>query len=159
MFLCVLIALLKIFSTQHKQAREFSENEHYTQLSCGHIFTVTDMDKHVDRAPDSEVCPLQCPICSSLLSSTFRYGNQMKESLLHVEAVSKEAKVRRREKAPLLKLYADKMIVQKLTRPNMRKLIDGLNAEEEFLFFVLAKVHSLVPPGYPLRKIATTVKN
>ena len=146
------------FSTQHKEVREFSENEHYTQLACSHIFTVTEMDKHVDRAPDSEVCPLQCPSCSCFLSSTFRYGNQMKESLLHVEAVSKEVKVRRREKAPLVKLYADKAIVQKLTRPNMKILMDGLNPKKEFLFFVFAKVHSLVTSSDPSMKINMTIE-
>ena len=79
------------FSTQG-MAGKFSTKETYTQLPCGHIFTVQDMDKHVSQRPSHDISPLQCPECSSLFSCSYRYGNPAKEALLHVEAVKEVCK-------------------------------------------------------------------
>ena len=72
----------KVFFEQLKS----SVSKSYTQLPCGHIFSVQDMDRHVHQERKS-VSPLLCPDCSSPLSTSGRYGNQMKESLHHVQAV------------------------------------------------------------------------
>ena len=70
----------------------YSDKQSYTQLTCGHIFTVQDMDKRVAERPSGVVGPLQCPECFSPLSCSFRYGNFIKESLVHVEAVKLKVK-------------------------------------------------------------------
>jgi hypothetical protein len=62
----------------------YSARKAYTQLPCGHIFTVEDMDRHTDPIPNSVVGPLQCPKCSAPLHCSHRYGNKMKEALSHV---------------------------------------------------------------------------
>ena len=72
----------KVFFEQLKS----SVSKSYTQLPCGHIFSVQYMDRHVHQERNS-VSPLLCPDCSSPLSTSGRYGNQMKESLHHVQAV------------------------------------------------------------------------
>ena len=63
----------------------YSARKTYTQLPCGHIFTVEDMDRHTDRTPNSVVGPLQCPKCPAPLHCSYRYGNKMKEALDHVD--------------------------------------------------------------------------
>ena len=75
------------FVSQLVTPGSYSVKQAYTQLPCGHIFTVHDMDKRAADRPSSVVGPLQCPECSSPLSCSFRYGNLVKKSLLHVEAV------------------------------------------------------------------------
>ena len=62
----------------------------FIQLPCGHIFPIRRMDDYVDSHPRSKVTPLQCPECSSPLNCSYRYGNSMKTSLLHVDAVRRK---------------------------------------------------------------------
>ena len=75
------------FLSQLRSHRGYSTDQVYTQLPCGHIFTVNEMDKHTTPDSNSFVQPLQCPECFGLISCSYRYGNRMKEALLHVDAV------------------------------------------------------------------------
>ena len=76
------------FSALLAISAQFSPEKVYTQLpNCGHILPVQDMDKYVHQKPSSQISPLQCPACSSLLSCSYRYGNPAKKALSHVDAV------------------------------------------------------------------------
>ena len=149
----------KAFSSKLVSSRKFSNQQVYTQLPCGHIFTVQDMDKHVADRPSSVVGPLHCPECSSPLSCSFRYGNLVKESISHVEAVKAKVKsqifsLSAEEKERLNCMYSQ----QKLNRifelfPKLHTCVlnfikklryhDSIISKEEgFLYFVVFKVIS-----------------
>ena len=78
---------LESFMSQLKMSKKMSPDQCYFQLPCSHIFAVEDLDKYVEHLPKCEVSPLQCPECCSPFSCSYRYGNHMKDSLLHVDAV------------------------------------------------------------------------
>ena len=72
----------------------YSSRQVYSQLPCGHIISVQDMDRITsEQLTEDTVCPIQCPECFLPLSCSYRYGNAMKKSLLHVEAVSAKLRV------------------------------------------------------------------
>ena len=77
-----------VFKNLYKSSDSFSNSKACTQLPCGHIFTVDTMDRYTEQTlSSSNVVPLQCPECSAPLSYSYRYGNRMKESLVHVNAL------------------------------------------------------------------------
>ena len=75
------------FMSLLKISKKISPDQCHIQLPCSHIFAVEDLDKYVESLPEYEVSPLQCPECCSPFSCSYCYGNRMKESLLHVDAV------------------------------------------------------------------------
>lgn len=77
------------FSHLLMDTQPFTEDERYTQLPCGHIYTVREMDQYCREKPEDKVGPFQCPECSSPLSCSYRYGNVVKESLFHVSAAKR----------------------------------------------------------------------
>ena len=150
------------FVNQLVTSGSYSVKQAYTQLPCGHIFTVHDIDKRVADRPSSVVGPLQCPECSSPLSCSFRYGNLVKKSLLHVEAVKLKvngsAHLSAEEKDQLNRVFRFSLsnVSQQTLNDNpdvfkplqcmlniKKKLSDPtgiVSREESFLFLLLTKV-------------------
>ena len=146
----------------------YSAEETYTQLPCGHIFTVKDMDRHTDRMPDSIVSPLQCPNCLAPLNCSYRYGNKMKEALFHANKLKTKVKTLIGAQANLAAEMRDKLkhicrfpiiaysdtyrLIEasktSLVQPikvllevvNKLKSFEPVSRDEGFLFFLLAKV-------------------
>ena len=136
----------------------------YTQLRCGHIFTLQDMEERM-RRKISEVGPLQCPACFSLLSLSGRYGNPAKEALSHVgrvkERVGMLTIVDKEERNQLKHILAhfstehsDKLIRKNselFSKPveciaNFQKRLHSPNEVEKseaFILFLLSKVLTL----------------
>ena len=168
----------KAFSSKLVSSRKFSSQQVYTQLPCGHIFTVQDMDKRVADRPSSVVGPLHCPECSSPLSCSFRYGNLVKESISHVEAVKAKVKslvfsLSAEEKKRLNCMYCT-ISQQKLAKtlglfPKLHTYIlnfikklryhDSIISKEEgFIYFVLLKVVSLHTSASQLKSLLARLK-
>ena len=105
------------FMSQLKMSKKMSPDQRYFQLPCSHIFAVEDLDKYVEHFPKCEVSPLQCPECCSPFSCSYRYGNRMKDSLLHVDAVRAKVEdlTKRQETSDQKTLRLDQLF-----RPTMR---------------------------------------
>lgn len=60
---------------------------------CGHIFAVSDLDRHMDMQNDTaeshEIQMKRCPRCSTTIRLSLRYGNIIKQQLRDIEKVKK----------------------------------------------------------------------
>lgn len=64
------------------------EGTRYLQLfDCSHILTVEEMDAWMHRELGDDVQLIQCPKCSTAITFSFRYGNQIKRTLKNMEHV------------------------------------------------------------------------
>ncbi|XP_068721845.1 NFX1-type zinc finger-containing protein 1-like [Montipora capricornis] len=67
------------------------EDMRYVQLlNCGHILTVKEMDSWMHREIDSSVQLIRCPRCSTAVTFSYRYGNQVKRTLKNLENVKRD---------------------------------------------------------------------
>ena len=68
-----------------------TEATRYIQLhNCLHIFAVEEMDAMMQEDLGSNVQLMRCPRCSTPITFSFRYGNQVKRALKNMENVKKE---------------------------------------------------------------------
>ena len=68
------------------KAPKTTENIRYLQLfDCGHIVEVDVMDRWMLRDLGSDVRLIHCPTCSVAITFSYRYGNQIKETLKNVD--------------------------------------------------------------------------
>ena len=161
------------FSKQHKLSKPFMFGDRYVQLPCGHIFTVSYMDEFI-RKPKSEVKPLQCPVCYSPLSTSYRYGNLTKESLRQVEGIRTDIL----ENSPnnnehLLQMHRDiiqsKPWLDKVNIPYVNlclsliqkneRFIVTWSPERKFLLSIFAKVLEGFYPAVITHRIRSIVDN
>ena len=72
---------------------ETDERIRFVQLvDCGHVIEVRRMDEWMQRPLDHHVQLRRCPVCSTPIRCSFRYGNIVKRSLEDVRHVVKEAR-------------------------------------------------------------------
>ena len=68
-----------------------TETTRYIQLrNCHHIFTVEEMDAMMHHDLGNDVQLKRCPKCSTPITFSFRYGNQVKNALKNMEKVKNE---------------------------------------------------------------------
>ena len=143
------------FASQHRLSKPFSYQYRYIQLPCGHIFNVTEMDKFVE-SPHTEVGPICCPVCSSPVSTSYRYGNLAKEALHHVEAVSSIIKQTIPSDSGNVLHFFSKIgarisntMLRSINVPSLTRCVSHLpvmlnrrtfSSEETFLLFLLAQI-------------------
>lgn len=139
------------FSSLLIMSETYSAEQVYTQLPCGHLSTILDMDRLV-RRPSSDVIPVQCPQCFSLLSCSYRYGNPVKEALFCIEAVKAKmtasivkSNLSSEEKDQLHRIFSEmpfsiamSNFKYRLSRPN-----EVVSKEDGFIYFLLATVSKL----------------
>ena len=81
----------KKFLGKLKEAKQFNEDVLYFQLGCGHIFPAVFLDAYMNPKPvgDIQVAPRKCPVpgCKHQISTGYRYGNSVKQSLQDVRVV------------------------------------------------------------------------
>ena len=86
----------KKFKQKLKFQGEFTKDNQYYQLVCGHIFSIKYLDEYVDKicmpksAESMLIHPLLCPVkeCSAPFMHGYRYGNQVKLLLKYVQDVN-----------------------------------------------------------------------
>lgn len=159
------------FLRQLQISPAYSDKQVYVQLPCGHIFTVEDMDEHVHPKAECEVSLLQCPVCSSPLSCSYRYGDAMKKSLHDVNAVKRAIDAKSRNKDCLLRMYSDagkgvnSEHVSEAGPPQLHKSFmialrkvckTEPSTEEEFLLFLIVKLFQFVQQ-YSLSELADEI--
>ena len=84
----------RVFTKLLRGEKKFQKDQLYVQLGCDHIFTAEFMDNYMYQKPTRDILigPKKCPAlkCGMWVSSSFRYGNIVKQSLCDVEYVRKE---------------------------------------------------------------------
>ena len=82
----------KELSSMLSEGRAVStEATRYIQLhNCRHILPVDEMDAMMQQDLGSNVQLMRCPRCSTPITFSFRYGNQVKKTLKNLENVKKE---------------------------------------------------------------------
>ena len=84
------------FASRLRSPGKFNKDAVYYQLWCKDIFLVKYLDDYVQHKsnPSSDILvrPLKCPHCPILLSSSHRYGNQVKRVLSYVQGVNATVK-------------------------------------------------------------------
>ncbi|XP_068716349.1 NFX1-type zinc finger-containing protein 1-like [Montipora foliosa] len=100
----------KISSMVGDGQNTLTETTRYVQLfDCGHIFTVEEMDSWMDKQMDRNVQLLRCPRCSTAITFSYRYGNQVKRRLKLVKNVKDELCKLGIEKATLARDLFDQL--------------------------------------------------
>ncbi|XP_068725584.1 NFX1-type zinc finger-containing protein 1-like isoform X1 [Montipora capricornis] len=81
----------KISSMVGNGKSTLTETTRYVQLfDCGHILTVEEMDSWMDKDMGRNVQLFRCPKCSTAITFSYRYGNQVKRTLKNVKNVKNE---------------------------------------------------------------------
>ncbi|XP_074616895.1 uncharacterized protein LOC141876266 isoform X2 [Acropora palmata] len=89
--LCAICDAEELSSILGDGRAESTETTRYIQLhNCHHIFTVEEMDAMMQEDIGSNVELMRCPRCSTPITFSFRYGNQVKKALKNMENVKKE---------------------------------------------------------------------
>jgi len=155
----------------------YSEDVPYIQLSCGHIVSVLDMEDFVaTKLQKNNISLLLCPhkTCSRPLSSSYRYGNLVKESFLRIGKIVHIIGNKSGNFDDLFKIYSETREV--LSQPQMeeqcpRELFLTFNKamknvcekqprenEKQFVLFLIAKLTRLCThQRYQLSNYATAI--
>ncbi|XP_068724766.1 uncharacterized protein [Montipora capricornis] len=89
--LCATCDAGKISSMVSDGQNKLRETTRYVQLfDCGHILTVAEMDSWMDKEMGRNVQLFRCPRCSTAITFSYRYGNQVKRTLKNVKNVKDE---------------------------------------------------------------------
>ncbi|XP_044175717.1 NFX1-type zinc finger-containing protein 1-like isoform X2 [Acropora millepora] len=100
--LCAICQPEKLLSVAGYGQPTSTETTRYIQLrNCHHIFTVEEMDAMMQQDLGSDVQLMCCPKCSTPITFSFRYGNQVKKALKNMENVKNEIEKLKNETATL----------------------------------------------------------
>ncbi|XP_074616880.1 uncharacterized protein LOC141876262 isoform X4 [Acropora palmata] len=100
--LCAICQPDKLLSVAGYGQSTSTETTRYIQLrNCHHIFTVEEMDAMMQQDLGSDVQLMCCPKCSTPITFSFRYGNQVKKALKNMENVKNEIEKLKNETATL----------------------------------------------------------
>ena len=89
--LCAICQPEKLSSVAGFGQPSSTETTRYIQLrNCHHIFTVEEMDAMMQQDLGNDIQLKRCPKCSTPITFSFRYGNQVKNALKNMEKVKNE---------------------------------------------------------------------